>query len=80
MEAEMILTINKKSHKLTEPQYIGGGKDRDICPKCSLYKSHFDFCWRSYYGIVRPLCSTLAEANGWDNEFLTYFQEYTIVN
>jgi hypothetical protein len=80
MKQEVILTINGKSHKLSEPLYIGGGKQKCVCPKCSLFKSHFDFCWKNYYGIVRPLCSILAEANGWDDNFLTFFQEYKIKN
>lgn len=74
-EQEVILTINGKSHKLSKPQYAGGGKDRWICPKCSLFKSHCDFCWKKHFGTVRPLCSILAEANGWDDDFMTYFQE-----
>lgn len=81
MEQEVILTINGKSHKLSKPKYyMGGGKNVEVCPKCSLFKSHFHFCFKSYYGIVRPLCSILAEANGWDDKFLTYFQEYQIEN
>ena len=80
MEQEVILTINGKSHKLSKPQYIGGGKHVEVCPKCSLYGSHFDFCWKSSYGIFRPLCSILAEANGWDDKFMTYFREYKIEN
>lgn len=75
-EQEVILTINGKSHKLSKPQYMSGGKHVEVCLKCSLYKSHFDFCWKRYFGIVRPLCSILAESNGWDNDFETYFQEY----
>lgn len=76
-EKEVILTINGKSHKLSKPQYeyVSGGKNVNVCPQCSLFKSHFDFCWNSYYGSFRPLCSILAEANGWDDDFMTYFQE-----
>ena len=80
MEQEVILTINGKSHKLSKPQYTGGGKHVEVCPKCSLFKSHYDFCRKRYYDIVRPLCSILAEANGWEDKFLTYFQEYKIEN
>jgi len=79
-EQEVILTINGKSHKLSKPQYTSGGKHVNVCPKCSLYESHFDFCWKRYFGTVRPLCSILAESNGWDNDFETYFQEYKIEN
>lgn len=75
-EKEVILTINGKSHILSKPLYVGGGKHVVVCPKCSLYKTHFKFCWKKYYGDVRPLCSILAESNGWDNDFMTYFQKY----
>ena len=77
-EQEVILTINGKSHKLSKPKYTGGGKQVEVCPKCSLFKSHYDFCWKSHYGTVRPLCSILAEANGWYKKLMTYFQEYKI--
>lgn len=77
-EQEVILTINGKSHKLSKPQYARGWKQVEVCPKCSLFKSHHDFCWKSYCGIFRPLCSILAETNGWNDKFLTYFQEYKI--
>lgn len=79
-EQEVILTINGKSHILSKPQYTEGGKHVEVCPKCSLFKSHFDFCWKNYDGIVRPLCSILAESNCWNNDFMTYFQEYKIEN
>ena len=79
-EQEVILTINGKSHKLSKPQYLGGGKTVEVCPKCSLFKSHFAFCWKKYYDDVRPLCSILAEANCWENDFMTYFQEYNKEN
>ena len=76
MDTKVILLLNDKSHELVKVKdYSGGGKHNWICPKCSLYNSHFSFCWRGHFGTYRPLCSILAEANNWDNDFLTCFKE-----
>lgn len=67
------LRIDGINHHLSKYQnYLGGGKDRWICPECSLYKTHYEYCWDRVFG--KPICSLLARANNWDDNFAVYFK------
>ena len=66
------LRIDGVNHHLSKfKNYYGGGKLRWICPKCSLYKTHGAYCWDKPGG---PICSELARANNWDDDFHVYFK------
>lgn len=65
------LRIDGVNHHLCKyKNYLGGGKQKQICPKCSLYETHSAYCW----SIGTPVCSVLAEANNWENNFEVYFK------
>lgn len=65
------LRIDGINHHLSKyKNYFGGGKNHQICPKCSLYETHSAYCW----SIGTPICSVLAEANNWDDYFAVYFK------
>ena len=65
------LRIDGINHHLSKyKNYLGGGKNHQICPKCSLYETHSAYCW----SIGTPICSVLAEANNWDDKFAVYFK------
>jgi len=67
------LRIDGVNHHLCKyKNYSGGGKYRWICPKCSLYETHYEYCWDSAFG--KPICSFLARANNWKNDFEVYFK------
>ncbi len=67
------LRIDGINHHLSKYQnYLGGGKRKQICPECSLYETLCPYCWSFYIG--RPICTVLAEANNWDDNFAVYFK------
>ena len=72
------LRINGINHHLSKyKNYLGGGKNHQICPECSLYKTHYKYCWTIGTPICTvgtPICSVLADANDWDDNFAVYFK------
>lgn len=65
------LRIDGINHHLSKyKNYLGGGKNLQICPKCSLYETHSAYCW----SIGTHICKVLAEANNWDDNFAVYFK------
>ena len=65
------LRIDGINHHLSKyKNYLGGGKNLQICPKCSLYETHSSYCW----SIGTTICKVLAEANNWDDNFAVYFK------
>lgn len=72
---KVCLRIDGINHHLCKyKNYRGGGKGRYICPNCSLYNTHFSYCWDV---LGEPICSSLAQANAWDNDFEVYFKTMT---
>lgn len=66
------LRIDGVSHHLSKfKNYLGWSKHDSICANCSLHETHCAYCW-SKFG--NPICSTLARANDWDDDFCVYFK------
>lgn len=69
---KVCLRIDGVNHHLSKYKYyFGCGKCENICGKCSLYKTHYGYCWDK---CGEPICSALARANNWDDDFQVYFK------
>lgn len=64
---KVCLQIDGTNHHLSKSKKYSGDQ---VCPKCSLYETHSAYCW----SIGKPICSVLAEANNWDEDFAVYFK------
>ena len=72
MKNKVILRIDGINHHLSKyKDYFGGGKQGSICVNCSLHKTHYGYCWDK---CGEPICSVLARANNWENDFSVYFK------
>jgi len=73
MNKKVCLRIDGVNHHLCEYKgYAHGSKCESICVNCSLYKTHYGFCW-SQYG--EPICLVLGKANNWGTKsFAAYFK------
>ena len=72
MNKRVCLRIDGVNHHLSKyKDYYGGGKNNMICPHCSLFNTHYSRCWDAR---GTPICSALAWANNWDDDFSVYFK------
>jgi hypothetical protein len=73
---KVCLRIDGVNHHLCKYKgWVDGGKYNWACPNCSLYKTHFKYCWNIDDAKGgSPLCSILASANNWDEDFAVYFK------